>query len=194
MSENAGVVSLRPLELGDITRILEWRNLPGVAGYMYTDHRISESEHARWFAGAMTDDTKRYWIIELDGAPVGVANLYDISAPHKRASLALYLADERVRGLGVGAATDRFLIRFAFEDLGLEKLCAEVIATNEPGVEVHRHRGFQVDGVLRRHVIKAGRRVDVVTLSLLREDWTADASVAAVDAASDLDSLGGMPQ
>ena len=33
---------------------------------MYTDHRISDAEHARWFASAMTDETKRYWIIELD--------------------------------------------------------------------------------------------------------------------------------
>ncbi len=171
MSETGGAVSLRPLQLDDITRVLEWRNLPEVATYMYTDHRISDAEHARWFASAMTDETKRYWIIELDGVPVGVANLYDISALHKRASLALYLADQRVRGLGVGAAADSFLIRHAFEDLGLDKLCVEVLATNEAGVEVHRHHGFQVDGVLRRHVIKAGRRVDVVTLSLLRDEW-----------------------
>jgi len=174
MSDTGAAVSLRPLELGDITRVLEWRNLPEVARYMYTDHRISDAEHARWFASAMTDATKRYWIVELDGVPVGVANLYDISTLHKRASLALYLADERVRGLGVGAATDGFLIRHAFEDLGLDKLCVEVIATNEPGVEVHRHHGFQVDGVLRQHVLKAGQRVDVVTLSLMRDEWAGE--------------------
>ena len=52
---------------------------------MYTDHRITDAEHARWFAGAMSDETKRYWIIELDGEPVGLANLYDIqTAPETR--------------------------------------------------------------------------------------------------------------
>ena len=177
MSEPESSVTLRPLGLEDITRVLEWRNLPEVATYMYTDHRISDAEHVRWFAAAMTDETKSYWIIEVNGEPVGVADLYDISRAHKRASLALYIADPRVRGLGIGSATDRFLIRYAFEELGLEKLSAEVIATNGPGVEVHQNHGFRVDGVLRRHVIKSGQRVDVVTLSLLRDDWAARAGL-----------------
>ena len=173
MSETSGVVSLRPLGLEDMIRVLLWRNLPEVARYMYTDHHISDAEHARWFALAMTDATRRYWIIELDGTPVGLANLYDISLPHRRASIALYVAEDRARGAGVGSATDLFLIAYAFDDLGLEKLCAEVIATNEPGVRVHERHGFRVDGVLRRHVVKAGERVDVVTLSLLRDEWAA---------------------
>jgi UDP-4-amino-4,6-dideoxy-N-acetyl-beta-L-altrosamine N-acetyltransferase len=173
MSEAAGAVSLRPLELADITRILAWRNLPEVAAYMYTDHRISEAEHARWFAAAMTDESRAYWIIELDGEPVGLANLYDISTLQKRAYWAFYLADGRVRGRGVGSATERFVLRHVFGVRGLDKLCCEVLATNEGVVKMHQRYGFQVDGVLRRHVIKAGERVDVVTMSLLRDEWAA---------------------
>jgi UDP-4-amino-4,6-dideoxy-N-acetyl-beta-L-altrosamine N-acetyltransferase len=173
MSETSGVVNLRPLGLDDMTRVLAWRNLPEVATYMYTDHRISDAEHARWFATAMTDETKRYWIIELDGRPVGLANLYDISALHKRAYWAFYLADDGVRGKGVGSATERFVMRHVFAELGLDKLCCEVLATNDGVVKMHERYGFVVDGLLRRHVIKAGERVDVVTLSLLRDDWAA---------------------
>jgi UDP-4-amino-4,6-dideoxy-N-acetyl-beta-L-altrosamine N-acetyltransferase len=173
MSDTGGAVSLRPLQLGDITRVLEWRNLPEVATYMYTDHRISDAEHARWFASAMTDETKRYWIIELDREPVGLANLYDISTLQRRAYWAFYLADDRVRGRGVGSATERFVMRHVFEELALDKLCCEVLATNEGVVKMHERYGFQVDGVLRRHVIKAGVRIDVITMSLLRDEWAA---------------------
>jgi UDP-4-amino-4,6-dideoxy-N-acetyl-beta-L-altrosamine N-acetyltransferase len=174
MSETSGVVSLRTMREDDLARVLAWRNLPAVATYMYTDHRITEAEHADWFASVTKDGTRRYWIIELDGTPVGLANLYDISTLHRRAYLGLYLADDRVRGMGVGSATDRFLMRHAFEDLGLEKLCAEVLATNEAGIKVHQHHGFQVDGILRRHVVKRDERIDVWTMSLLRDEWTAD--------------------
>jgi UDP-4-amino-4,6-dideoxy-N-acetyl-beta-L-altrosamine N-acetyltransferase len=138
---------------------------------MYTDQRISEADHASWFGLAIVDPTRRYWIIELDGEPVGLANLYDISVAQRRACLALYVAEEGARGKGVGSATDQFLMRHAFIDLGLDKLGAEALADNEPGVKVHLHHGFQVDGVLRQHVLKAGRRVDVVTMSLLRNEW-----------------------
>jgi RimJ/RimL family protein N-acetyltransferase len=43
-------------------------------------------------------------------------------------------------------------------------------------MKVHLHHGFRVDGILRGHVIKAGRRVDVATLSLLRDEWSDTAS------------------
>ena len=173
MSETPASVSLRPFRLDDSLRVLAWRNLPEVAAFMYSDHQISELEHARWFASAMGDETKRYWIIELDGEPVGVANLYDISARHKRAYWAFYLADERVRGRGVGSSTERFVMRHVFVDLGFDKLCCEVLATNEGVVKMHERYGFRVDGTLRSHVLKAGERVDVVALSLLRDEWAA---------------------
>ena len=171
MSDPIGSVGFRPLGLDDVTRVLGWRNLPEVATYMYTDHRISDAEHARWFAAAMNDETKRYWIIELDGEPVGLANLYDISILQRRASWAFYLADDRVRGKGVGSTTERFVMRHVFTELGLDKLCCEVLASNEGVVKMHERYGFQVDGVLRRHVVKAGERIDVVSMSLLRDEW-----------------------
>jgi UDP-4-amino-4,6-dideoxy-N-acetyl-beta-L-altrosamine N-acetyltransferase len=158
----------------DADRTFAWRNLPQVAAFMYTDHRITPSEHATWFAAALSDRSRSYWIIEADGQPVGLANLYDISLPQKRAYLALYIADDRMRGRGVGTATDTFLLRLAFDELGLDKVCVEVLATNEPGQKVHLRQGFRVDGILRRHALKAGVRIDVVTMSLLREEWVAN--------------------
>ena len=64
-------------------------------------------------------------------------------------------------------------MRHAFVDLGLEKLCCEVLASNEGVVKMHERYGFTIDGVLRRHVVKADRRVDVVAMSLLRDEWLA---------------------
>lgn len=173
MNENSTGADLRRLALGDIERVLQWRNLPDVAAYMYTDHAITETEHVRWFAGAMTDESKRYWIIQLDGSPIGLANLYDIAPLHGRAYWAFYVADPAARGRGVGSTVERFVLRHAFEELGLDKLCCEVLATNEGVVKMHERYGFRVDGVLRKHVRKREDRVDVVTMSLLREEWIA---------------------
>ena len=168
-----GSVRLRPLELDDIVRVRDWRNLPEIREWMYTDHEISIEEHARWFGQAMSDEARRYWIIELDGEPVGLANLYDISPRHGTAYWAFYLADARVRGRGVGSAAERFVLRYAFAELGLDKLCCEVLATNEGVVRMHERYGFQRDGLLRQHIRKGGERVDVVSLSVLREEWAA---------------------
>jgi UDP-4-amino-4,6-dideoxy-N-acetyl-beta-L-altrosamine N-acetyltransferase len=173
MTVEPDAIDLRPMELGDILQIREWRNLPEIAEYMYTDHEISEEEHAQWFGGAINDPKRRYWVIELEGTSVGLANLYDISELHNRAYWAFYLASPEVRGRGVGSFAERFVMRYAFDELGLDKLGCEVLATNAAVVRMHQRYGFQIDGTLRRHVIKHGQRVDVVTLSLLREEWAA---------------------
>jgi UDP-4-amino-4,6-dideoxy-N-acetyl-beta-L-altrosamine N-acetyltransferase len=164
-------VTWRSLLLGDLERILAWRNSQEIRQFMYTDHEISPAEHARWFGEAMSSDTRIYWIIELDGLPVGLANLYDISTRHERAYWAFYLADAAVRGRGVGSATERFVLNHAFSVLGLNKLCCEVLATNESVVRMHQRYGFAIDGTLRGHIRKDDSFVDVVALSILREEW-----------------------
>ena len=173
MTPEASDVTLRPMSLADIIRVREWRNLPDVARYMYTDHEISEAEHASWFGMALDSGDRRYWIIELDGAPVGLANLYDIQPAHRRAYWAFYLADPAVRGRGVGSATERFVLRYAFEELGLNKLCCEVLGSNEAVVAMHEKFGFVVGGTLRSHIWKRDHFEDVVTLSILAEEWRA---------------------
>lgn len=172
MVEATGV-ALRRLQMQDIARVREWRNLPDVARYMYTDHHISEGEHARWFGDALDRADRRYWIIELDGKPVGLANLVEISDRHRRASWAFYLADPAVRGRGVGSFTERFILRYAFEDLGLHKLCCEVLGSNEAVVAMHQKFGFVVDGTLRQHIWKEDHFEDVVTLSMTENEYRA---------------------
>ncbi len=74
------------------TRLFAWRNLPEVARWMYSAHAISPEEHGRWFAGALADPRRRYWVIEAAGRPVGLANLYDLAPEHGRTAWAYYLA------------------------------------------------------------------------------------------------------
>lgn len=138
---------------------------------MYSDHEIGEAEHAAWFGAALAAGDRRYWIIELDGAPVGLANLYDIRLEHRRAYWAFYLADPNVRGRGVGSQTERFVLNYAFRELQLHSLRCEVLTTNEAVIAMHQKFGFSIDGTLRHFVFKAGEPVDVVTMSLLASEF-----------------------
>jgi UDP-4-amino-4,6-dideoxy-N-acetyl-beta-L-altrosamine N-acetyltransferase len=166
-------VALRPLRAEDRDRLRTWRNLPEIARWMYSDHEISAAEHARWFAGALADQGRRYWIIEMDDAPVGLANLYDIDPILSRASWAYYLADPAARGQGVGAFVEYWVIEQVFGELGLSKLWCEVLIDNEPVWKLHQSFGFQREVTLRAHIRKNGLASDVLGLGLLAEEWTA---------------------
>ena len=164
-------VTLRAMEPGDRDRLLEWRNLPEISAWMYSDHAISAEEHARWFAAAIADPGRKYWIIEADGAPAGLANLYDIAPAHGRASWAYYLAGADVRGQGVGAFVEYQVIEHVFGVMGLNKLWCEVLIGNEPVWKLHEGFGFVREAHLREHVRKNGAPTDVLGLGLLAADW-----------------------
>jgi UDP-4-amino-4,6-dideoxy-N-acetyl-beta-L-altrosamine N-acetyltransferase len=169
----AAHVTLRPLNAQDQDRLLAWRNAPEVAAYMYSDHPITPDEHARWFAAIAGDKRRDYRIIEVDGAPVGLANFYDIDRAQGRAAWAFYLADPAVRGRGVGAYVEYLMIERAFGELGLRKLWCEVLASNAAVWKLHAKFGFQQEARLRAHVVKNGEPQDVIGLGLLWDEWVA---------------------
>ncbi|MDO8902566.1 MAG: UDP-4-amino-4,6-dideoxy-N-acetyl-beta-L-altrosamine N-acetyltransferase [Phenylobacterium sp.] len=164
-------VQLREVTPADRERLRAWRNQPDVAQWMYTDAAISEADHARWFAAALSDPTRRYWIIALDGEPVGLANLADISPTNHRCAWAYYLASPSVRGKGVGAYVEYWVIEHVFGALGLSKLWCEVLVENEAVWKLHESFGFRREALLRQHVWKNGEPRDVVGLGLLAADW-----------------------
>jgi UDP-4-amino-4,6-dideoxy-N-acetyl-beta-L-altrosamine N-acetyltransferase len=166
-------VRLRRVEAADSARLLAWRNSPEVAAYMYTDHPISQAEHDRWFAGVMAAPDRRYWIIEMDGEPVGLANLARIDPTASRCEWAYYLGEASTRGRGVGSQVEYIVLRHVFEDLGLNKLWCEVLVENEAVWKLHESFGFVREALYRDHVFKAGRFQDVVGLGMLKADWDA---------------------
>lgn len=163
--------SLRDVRPEDKQMLLEWRNLPEVAKYMYTDHIITQEEHDRWFETAMKDPSRRYWIIVCDGKDVGLVNIYGIDHQNRRCTWAFYIASPDVRGKGVGSFVEYSILRYVFDELKLNKLCCEVLAFNEAVVNMHKGFGFKQEGLYREHIIKGGQPHDVVALAMLHSEW-----------------------
>ena len=163
--------ALRPLTPDDSPRVLAWRNSDAVAPYMYGDHQIGEAEHGRWLDEALSRQDRRFWIVLLDEAPVGLANLVRIDRDNRRCDWAYYLAEPSTRGRGVGAQVEYLTLRFVFEVLELNKLWCEVLIENDAVWSLHQSFGFVREALFRDHVRKAGQLRDVVGLGLLARDW-----------------------
>lgn len=170
------MITLRDVQLTDKEMIRGWRNLPEVARYMYTDHYITPEEHERWFQSIFEDASRRYWVIMCDYEDVGLVNLYDIDNRNKRCFWAFYIASPDVRGKGVGSFIEYSILRYVFEVLSFNKLCCEVLTSNQSVIAMHKSFGFKQEGYFHQHVIKSGHPVDVVFLAILREDWEVEKS------------------
>lgn len=109
----------------------------------------------------------------VDGAdrPVGHAALYRIDRDAGTAEFGILLGDAAVWGRGLGTATTRFMIDHGFQVLGLRRIYLEVLETNGRARRVYDKLGFQPEGRLRQHQVRAGVPVDVLLMGLLREEY-----------------------
>lgn len=159
---------VRPMAESDLEQVLSWRNHPEVRRYMYTQHEISLEEHARWFARASQNPERHLLVFEMDTIPLGFINIHQIGNGGI-ADWGFYTAPDAPKGTGraLGEAT----LRYAFETVGLHKLCGQALAFNERSSNFHLALGFQSEGVLRQQHFDGQRYHDVVCFGLLASEW-----------------------
>lgn len=162
---------LRPLGPEHLELVRTWRNSPAVAQYMYTSEPISTEQQQAWHARMSQDSSVQYWLIYYQDRPVGVANLYAISARNRSCYWAFYLGEENLQGSGLGAKVELAVLEYVFEELKLNKLSCEVFTTNEKVVAMHEKFGFRREAYFRQHIYKDKAFLDVVGLAMLRREW-----------------------
>jgi UDP-4-amino-4,6-dideoxy-N-acetyl-beta-L-altrosamine N-acetyltransferase len=160
-------VSFRDLNESDRDNLFHWRNSPEVSRYMYHNEEIPRANHDRWFSNALNDTNRKYWIIQVDGTPVGLLNLYDIDLKNRKAGWAYYIGDTSKRGHGFSKRCDDFIKNYAFETLGLHKLTCEVLEFNEAVCRIHERNGFRREGVLMDHIKRDDGFHNVVVFGLV---------------------------
>lgn len=167
--------TLRPIERSDLPYLLDLANDPVVRGQVVGwDWPLSMASQERWFdSGIDTATTRRLLIIGPGGEPIGVTGLWDIDWHSGTAMSAIKIGGRRAqRGQGYGTEAIRQMMEFAFNDVGLRRLYAEVLAFNGASLALYRDKcGWTQEGVARQHVWKDGRYWDVVHLGILREEY-----------------------
>ena len=76
------------------------------------------------------------------------------------------------RGKGYGTDAILTLMSYAFMDVGLNKLWTTILAYNVASYKAYvEHCGWQVEGVLRQEVYRAGQYHDLLRIGVLRDDF-----------------------
>lgn len=161
---------LRPLEESDLELILPWRNALKVRRAMFTQHEISWDEHQSWFRRVQADDTKRVFLfLDHENAPCAVVSFVSIEQAQKLAFWGFYTDPDARPGTGMRMSLDALDI--AFFQLGLRKLNADVLASNQRSLEMHKKIGFIEKGCFRNHYFDGKSNVGVVRFYILKKEW-----------------------
>lgn len=174
---------LRAAEDRDRDALRAWRNHPQVRAASLTRHPIAVEEHAAWWAQALADRTRRVLVYERGGIPSGSVTFFDIGAePERRsASWGFYLdvegLDERDELLMAWIQVMRQALHYAVDELHLEVLHGEVLASNEAVRSLNRR--FRI-----REVDTYDREIDGSTEAVVRLELHAGDVRASSAAAS----------
>ncbi len=170
-------VGLRAVEADDLPTLHRWANdaelWSNLGGWRFPS---SFDSIQRWFAGLKDNALNQRWVIEtLDThALIGTANLVDIDWKNRHAFHGMMLGPADLRGQGYGRDTVMAVMRYAFEELGLERLDGDIIEYNEASVGLYVGRcGWKEEGRQRRWHYRRGRFWDRILVGVTREDYSA---------------------
>ncbi|MGW1379003.1 GNAT family N-acetyltransferase [Streptomyces sp. NPDC002446] len=169
---------LRPFEPSDAPAVHAACQEPDIPRWTSVPSPYSH-QHAEQFVGTIApdgwrDDTSYNFAVvtKADGSLVGAMGLVRLDhlrTPERQAELGYWTAKEQ-RGRGYTVEAARAVLRWAFDDLGVERMEWLAEAGNDGSWAVARKLGFQREGTLRAKLLHEGTRRDVWIGSLLPSD------------------------
>lgn len=138
-------------------------------------HPYSEEQARAWIAACTTKSSAGKAIVfgivtREDAGLIGAVGLREIDAEHSQAEMGFWIG---VQSWGKGYATEaaRRVVRYAFEELKLNRVYAHHMVRNPASGRVLEKVGLKREGLLRQRVRKWGVFEDVVLLAILHDDW-----------------------
>ncbi len=165
-------VILRAFEREDAERCYRWMNDPSIVRTLKSRYPIAFSGEAEWLERAMIPSaTERHFAIERkdDRAHIGNASIDEIDWVSRTASFGLFIGEPGAWNRGFGSDAIHTLVRFAFDEMNLQKLRIHVFDYNERAKHVLLSRGFVQEGKLAREFFREGAYHDIVILSIFRD-------------------------
>ena len=165
-------VRLRPTEERDLPRFVEWLADRDVTRWLAAMGEPPTLEDEwEWYERRREDPESVMWSIEtLEGRLAGNVELR-LTPRAKRAEMGIAIQDKSLWSRGLGTDAVRLVLRYAFEDLQLNRVELTTDEENRRAVRCYEKCGFTREGLLRKHRLIDGKFGNTVVMAVLREEW-----------------------
>ena len=167
---------LRPLKLSDASAIQKAASARKIADTMISlPHPYPPGEAERYIARQQDERKTGHsftFTIEqqVEGLFCGLVEVRDIDREHSQGELSFWLTVE-AWGQGYMSEAVQEVVRYVFEDFGLNRLYAYHMTRNPATGRVLEKNGFKQEGLLHQRVRKWGQFEDVALWAILRQEW-----------------------
>lgn len=171
MNINGMNIVLRAVILKDAKLLLDLINDPDTEAMLGgSSYPVSMENQENWILKLNAGENSLRCIIakkEAEDEGLGTIILSDID--RKNGVAQVHIKMDKVKGRGKGYGTDALntIVRYAFNEMRLNCIYAEVLEYNQPSQKLFAKCGFTKDGMLRSRVYKNGKYVNIISFSIL---------------------------
>lgn len=161
-------VRLRKFVAADIPNKVRWINDERNNTYLHYDLPLEIEKTQRWFE-SIKDSSNRYdAVIEVSGVPVGLIGLLNIDRTNLKAEYYITLGEESYKRKGISYVASQQLLKYAFEELSLNKVYLNVDADNIAACRLYEKVGFCCEGVFEQDMMHRGKMIDRKRYAVLK--------------------------
>jgi RimJ/RimL family protein N-acetyltransferase len=168
-------VRLEPPRAEHLPTYVRWFADMEVTRYLLFRFPLTEKGEAEWFEQTAKDPHKVVWAIaaQASGRLVGATSLDNINWRDRRAESGTLIGEKDEWGKGYASEAMRLRTRYAFRELGLNKVVTTVYGGNDASRRGLERAGYRQCGTFRRHVLVDGDWRDVWIGEILKDEWEA---------------------
>jgi RimJ/RimL family protein N-acetyltransferase len=173
MNINGKIVTLRAIEKDDLELMRQMLNDPEIEGLVVGwAFPVSKYQQELWYENNINDKNNLRFIIEteIDGA-VGIATLTNIDWKNRRATHGIKLARRENRTKGIGTDSVMSIMRYAFDELQLNRLDGSWFDDNTASKMLYQKCGWKVEGRIRDCIYKNGKYRDLDIVGILKKEY-----------------------
>lgn len=168
------IIKLRALEMEDMEMLRfiindpELENLVG--GWSFP---VSKKKQEDWYSTIYKDKNNQRFAIETEeNGTIGMADIRNIDWKNKVASHGMKIGNKNYRGKGYGTDVVMAIMKYAFHELGLNRLECSILNYNRPSRNLYINKcGWTLEGRKRNRIFKGNKFHDQLIAGILKEEY-----------------------
>ena len=167
-------IYLRALEPEDYLISVKWRNDEEIQNMVGgPKYFVSSEREKQWVIDMINSNDKLVLAICLkkNDKYIGNVILQSIDWINRSAHVPIMIGDKSEWNKGYAMEARMQMLKFAFEERGIERIYAYVMESNINSIKLHEKCGYLQEGILRKSVFKNGKFYNQIILSILKEEF-----------------------
>ena len=153
-------VTIRKFQESDIENKVKWINDDRNNKFLHYDLPLEVEKTKKWFKHNEHNNNRYDAVIEVNQYPVGLIGLLEINNIKQEAEYYITIGEPDYLGKGIAGQATELLLKYAFANLGLNRIYLYTETENIAAIKLYERVGFVREKCIEKDLYYNGRYID----------------------------------